>query len=143
MTRPRSLIALAVMVAFASVAAAQTTAPAARNDVKAGVKAAVRSGKTAEGELKDGSASTPTGMSDKSRSDVKNEAKAAVKTSETAEGEKGATSYSDPAQKTGATASRSDVKSDAKAAVKAGATAEGEKGGPIYGSQDKGPKGRN
>ena len=121
MTNARSLIALAVMAAFASVASAQTSTPAARTDVKADAKAAVKSGKTAEGELKDGSASAPAGMSTSSRGDVKSEARAAVKSGTTAEGEKGPTGsgYSGPDKgaKTGSTASRSEVKSKATSAV--------------------------
>jgi hypothetical protein len=122
MTHARSLIALAVVAAFTSVASAQTTTtPAARSDVKADAKAAVKSGKTAEGELKDGSASAPTGMSDKSRTDVKSEAKAAVKTGATAEGEKGGAGYSGPDKnaRTGSTASRTEVKGKATSAVSA------------------------
>jgi hypothetical protein len=121
MTHARSLIALAVVAAFTSVASAQTTTPPARADVKADAKAAVKSGKTAEGELKDGSASAPTGMSDKSRTDVKSEANAAVKSGATAEGEKGGTSYSGPDKgvRTTSTASRTDVKGKATSAVSA------------------------
>jgi len=129
MTNVRSLVALAVVAAFASAASAQPV-PAARTDVKADATAAAKSGKTAEGEIKDGSASAPTGMSDKSRSDVKSEATAANKAGATAQGEKGSTGsgYGGPTAKTGSTASRTDVKNEARAANKAGTTAEGEIG---------------
>lgn len=139
MIQARTLVALAAATALATGAFAQTTMPAARGDVKA----AVQAGKTAEGEIKDGSASAPTGMSDKSRGDVKADAKAAVKTGSTAEGEKGGTSYSGPGTRTGSTASRSKVKSEARAAMKNGTTAEGEKGGPAYDSRAKGAKPMN
>ena len=121
MTNARSLTALAVLAAFTSVAAAQTTMPATKADVKADARAAVKSGKTAEGEIKDGSASAPSGMSDKSRADVKSEARAAVKSGTTAEGEKGGTTYSGPDKgtKTTSTAARSDVKASATSAVTA------------------------
>ena len=116
MTHARSLIALAVLAAFTSVASAQPSPMKA--DVKADAKAAVKTGKTAEGEIKDGSASAPAGMS-KARTDVKSEAKAAVKGATTAEGEKGGAAYggSDKGAKITSTASRADVKATATSAI--------------------------
>ena len=78
MTHARSLIAIAALAACACVASAQPT----KADVKADAKAAVRSGKTAEGE-KGGKAYSGPDKGEKvtstaSRTDVKRGATSAV-----------------------------------------------------------------
>ncbi len=141
MTNARSLIALAVLAASATLAVAQSV-PANRADVKADAKAAVKAGTTDEGNLTTkgpGRVTKAEITSDKSRSEVKSDAKAAVKAGTTAEGEKGGPAYGerDKNKPITSTESRSDVKQEAKAAVKAGTTAEGEKGGPVYSGQKR------
>ena len=115
MTPIRTLVALAAMSAFASVASAQSTMPS-RADVKADAKVAVKTGETAKGELPEGAASKPKAntVSTKARSDVKSEAQAAEKSGQTARGT-GPNSYSGPEKS--ATGNRSgttreEVKSD-------------------------------
>ena len=115
MTHVRTLIALAAMAGFASVASAQSTSPS-RAEVKAEAKAAEKSGQTATGELQAGAASKPKSntVSTKPRSEVKSEAKAAEKSGQTAKGE-GPNTYSGPEKaatgnKSGTT--RADVKAD-------------------------------
>ena len=97
MTHVRTLIALAAMAGFASIASAQPTAAPMRADVKADAKMANKAGETAKGELPEGSASKPKAAttSTKNRVDVKSEAAAAEKSGTTAKGT-GPGSYSGP-----------------------------------------------
>ena len=87
MTNVRSLVALAVVAAFASAASAQPV-PATRADVKAEARAANKAGTTAEGEkAPDYKGPAATTGSTASRTDVKADARAANKAGTTAEGE--------------------------------------------------------
>ena len=125
MTHVRTLIALAAMAGFASVASAQSTMPS-RTEVKADAKTAVKTGETAKGELPAGTASKPMSdtVSTKARSDVKSEAAAAEKSGTTAKGT-GPNSYSGPdkaATGNRSSTTRADVKAD-RAMSKASAPA--------------------
>lgn len=114
----RYLLVFLALAAGTGVAAAQSTVAPTRSDVKAEARAAVKSGTTAEGELKDNAASSPQGVSQKPRGQVKSEARVANRSSDTAKGE----SYRGPerAARTSAMGgkSRDEVKGEAKAAVR-------------------------
>ncbi len=120
----KSLITLSAVVAalFASQAVLAQDAPKARADVKAETKAAVKAGKTVEGEGSP-AAGAKTASTKADRAEVKADTKAAVKAGKTVEGE-GAPAAG---AKTASTkADRAEVKAETKAAVKAGKTVEGE-----------------
>ena len=122
MTHVRTLIALATMAGFASVASAQSTAAPMRADVnkadvKADAKTAVKTGETEKGELPKGTASKPmpATASTKAKADVKAEAAAAEKSGTTAKGT-GPNSYSGPEKAATGNSSgttRDEVKADA------------------------------
>ena len=132
MNNIRFLMALAAMGSIATAAVGQSTTVPSRADVKAEAREAVSSGTTAEGEIKSGGASAPTGRTVLPRTSVKEDAKAAVRSGTTAEGEIKSGGASAPTGRSNR--SREDVKSSARAAVKKGTTAEVE---TTYGPEEK------
>ena len=124
MTMKNALTIVAAVAAsmFAQATFAQPSAPAARADVKAETKAAVKDGtipKAGEGPVAPRVAASG-GMSGKTRADRKAETQADRKDNKLTPAGEAVRPAAAPVPATGSTAARADVKAETKAAVKDG-----------------------